>query len=40
MNEEILENVPSLGETEEVSAGDKTSIQPILFPFRSNWTWI
>ena len=39
MNEEILENVPSLGETEEVSAGDKTVHTAYIIPFRSNWTW-
>ena len=39
MNDEILENVPSLGKTEEVSAGDKTVHAAYIIPFRSNWTW-
>lgn len=39
MNEEILENVPRLGETEEISAADKTVHAAYIIPFRSNWTW-
>ncbi len=39
MNEEILENVPKLGETEEISAADKTVHAAYIIPFRSNWTW-
>ncbi len=39
MNDEILEQVPRLGETEEVSAGDKTVHAAYIIPFRSNWTW-
>ena len=39
MNEEILENVPRLGETEEISAADKTVHVAYIIPFRSNWTW-
>lgn len=39
MNEEILENVPRLGETEEISSGNKTVHVAYIIPFRSNWTW-
>ena len=39
MNDEILEQVPRLGKTEEVSAGDKTVHAAYIIPFRSNWTW-
>ena len=39
MSDEILEQVPRLGETEKVSAGDKTVHAAYIIPFRSNWTW-
>lgn len=39
MNGEILEKVPRLGETEEVSVGDKTVHAAYIIPLRSNWTW-
>lgn len=39
MNDEILEQVPRLGETEKVSAGDKIVHAAYIIPFRSNWTW-
>lgn len=39
MNGEILEKVPRLGETEEVSVGNKTVHAAYIIPFRSNWTW-
>ena len=39
MNDEVLEQVPRLGETEEVSVGDKTVHAAYIIPFRSNWTW-
>lgn len=39
MNDEILEKVPRLGETEGVSLGDKGVHAAYIIPFRSNWTW-
>lgn len=39
MNEEILENIPILGETEEISVADKTVHAAYIIPFKSNWTW-
>src|SRR5699024_8269174 len=39
MSDEILEQFPRLGETEKVSAGDKTVHAAYIIPFRSNWTW-
>ena len=39
INDEILEKVPRLGETEEISVGDKAVHAAYIIPFKSNWTW-
>lgn len=39
MNEEMIENVPNLGDTESISLADKVVHAAYIIPFRSNWTW-
>jgi len=39
MNEEMIENVPDLGDTESISLADKVVHAAYIIPFRSNWTW-
>lgn len=39
MNEEIQENVPALGGTEDIELADKTVHAAYIIPFKSDWTW-
>ncbi len=39
ITDEMLENMPKIGETEDVPLSEKTVHAAYFIPFRSNWTW-